>query len=147
MRSSLSYGKFENHIGRKTCVITPYKCHSRMTFFGGKLSTDFVDAYLIFHLKLRVSHLNSRSYSEYQHFLYKKITKLREIGWSFNKIAQWLNSKGYSTVRGKMFLGSHVHSIIKKKMKRDIKLSKKYKSKICDFSLRFIDKTVINTIR
>ena len=118
-----------------------------MTFFGGKLSTDFVDAYLIFHLKLRVSHLNSRSYSEYQHFLYKKITKLREIGWSFNKIAQWLNPKGYSTVRGKMFLGSHVHSIIKKKMKGDIKLSKKYKSKICDFSLRFIDKTVINTIR
>jgi len=46
-----------------------------------------------------------------------------------------------------MFLGSHVHSIIKKKMKRDIKLSKKYKSKICDFSLRFIDKNVIYTIR
>ena len=49
--------------------------------------------------------------------------------------------------RGKIFLGSHVHSIIKKKMKIDIKVSKNYKSKICDFSLRFIDKTVINTIR
>ena len=57
-----------------------------MTFLDGKLSTNFVEAYLIFHLKLRASHLNSRSYSEYQHFLSKKITKLREIGWSFNKI-------------------------------------------------------------
>ena len=95
-----------------------------MTLFGGKLNRNFVEAYFIFHLKLRASHLNSRSYSEYQHFLYKKITKLREIGWSFNKIAQWLNLKGYSTVRGKIFLGSHVHSIIKKKMKRDIKVSK-----------------------
>lgn len=97
-----------------------------MTFFGVKLSTDFVDAYLIFHLKLRMSDLYCRSYSEYQYFLYKKITKLREIGWSFNKIAQWLNLKGYSTVRGKIFLGSHFHSIIKKNMERDIKVSKKY---------------------
>ena len=55
--------------------------------------------------------------------------------------------KNYSTVRAKIFLGSHVHSIIKKKMKRDIKASKKNKSKICDFSLRLIDKTVINTIK
>ena len=118
-----------------------------MTFFGGKLSTDFVEAYLIFHLKLRVSHLNSRSYSEHQHFLHKKITKLRELGLSYNKIAQWLNLKGYLTVRGKIFLGSHVHSIIKKKMARDLKVCKEYKFEICDFSLRFVDKTIINTLK
>jgi hypothetical protein len=62
-----------------------------MNFFGGKLSPDFVETYLIFHFKLSVSHLNFRNYSKYQHFLHKKIIKLRQIGWSFNKIVQWLN--------------------------------------------------------
>ena len=85
--------------------------------------------------------------SDYQNFLHDKIKELHDSGLGYRRIAYWLNLKGYSTVRGKIFLGSHVHSIIKKKMKRDIKVSKNHKSKICDFSLRFIDKTVINTIR
>ena len=89
-----------------------------MTFFGGKSSNEFVDEYLIFHLKLRASHLNSKNYSEYQYLLYEKIKNFREIGWTFNKIAQWFNLKSYLTVRGKTFKSSHVHSIIKKKNKR-----------------------------
>ena len=115
-----------------------------MNLFGGKLSTDFVNTYLIFHLKLRASHLNSRNYSGYQHFLYKKINNFRKKGWSFNKIAQWLNLKGYSTVRGKIFLSSHVHSIIKKKMIKNKKLTQRYEMEIYNFSIKFIDKTLLN---
>ena len=54
-------------------------------------------------------------YSEYQFFLYETITGTREKGRTFDQIAEWLNKKGYRSVRGKKFKGNHVHSIVKKK--------------------------------
>ena len=61
-------------------------------------------------------------YSEYQFFLYKTITEQREKGKTFDQIAEWLNEKGYLSVRGKKFKGNHVHSIVKKKRLKDEKL-------------------------
>ena len=54
-------------------------------------------------------------YSEYQFFLYETITEQRKEGKTFDQIAEWLNKKGYLSVRGKKFKGNHVHSIVKKK--------------------------------
>ena len=54
-------------------------------------------------------------YSQYQFFLYETITEHREKGKTFDQIAEWLNGKGYLSVRGKKFRGNHVHSVVKKK--------------------------------
>ena len=38
-------------------------------------------------------------YSEYQQFLYDTITDLREKGWNYRQIADWLNQNDYKTPR------------------------------------------------
>jgi hypothetical protein len=113
----------------------------RITLLGGK---SFVDTYLIFHLKLRASHLLSAPYSDYQQFLYNTITDYHDKGWNYQQIVGWLNDNGYKTLQGKKFRNTHAWSIVKKKRIRDARLSKTYEPKLTDFSLRFIDKTVIN---
>ena len=113
--------------------------------FGGKSSTkSHTEISLIFHLRVRASHLNAQTYSQYQQFLYQEIIDLREKGWTFAKIANFLNEGGYSTVRGKMFKSSHVHSIVKKKRVRDERLTKRYEPRLSNFGLRLIDRTLIN---
>ena len=62
-------------------------------------------------------------YSQYQ-FLYETIIAHREKGKTFDQIAEWLNKKGYLSVRGKKFRGAHLHSIVKKKRLKDEKLER-----------------------
>ena len=65
--------------------------------------------------------LNVPQYSQYQFFLYETINAHREKGKTFDQIAEWLNKKGYLSVRGMKFKGNHVHSIVKKKRLKDEK--------------------------
>ena len=83
-------------------------------------------------------------YSEYQFFLYETITEQREKGKTFDQIAQWLNEKGYLSIRGKKFKSNHVHSIVKKKRLKDEKLEREYPEVWSDFSLEVVDKTLVN---
>ena len=83
-------------------------------------------------------------YSQYQFFLYQKITEQREKGKTFDQIAKWLSNKGYLSVRGKKFKGDHVHSIVKKKRLKDKKLDREYPEVWSDFSLEVVDKTLVN---
>ena len=83
-------------------------------------------------------------YSQYQFFLYETITEQRDRGKTFDKIAEWLNKKGYLSVRGKKFKGNHVHSIVKKKRLKDEKLEREYPEVWSDFSLEVVDKTLVN---
>ena len=83
-------------------------------------------------------------YSEYQFFLYETITGTREKGRTFDQIAEWLNKKGYLSVRGKKFKGNHVHSIVKKKRLKDEKLEREYPEEWSDFSLEVVVKTLVN---
>ena len=85
-------------------------------------------------------------YSQYQFFLYETIIEQRERGKTFDQIAEWLNKKGYLSVRGKKFKGNHVHSIVKKKRLKDEKLEKEYPEVRSDFSLEVVDKTLVNLI-
>ena len=71
--------------------------------------------------------------------------KHRESGKTFNQIAEWLNRKGYLSVRGKNFRGAHVHSIVKKKRLKDEKLERDYPEEWSDFSLEVVDKTLVNS--
>ena len=87
------------------------------------LNTDF---FFCFTITQRTPHLNVPLYSEYQFFLYETITAQRKKGKTFDQISQWLNKKGYLSVRGKKFKGNHVHSIVKKKRLKDEKLEREY---------------------
>ena len=62
---------------------------------------------------------------------------------TFNQIAEELNNKGYLSVRGKVFKGNYVHSIVKKKRLRDEKFYKKYPEEWSDFSLEVVDKSFV----
>ena len=110
-----------------------------------KRNTQNVEIYLTFLLSVRATHLWVASYSEYQQFLYVTINDLREKGWNYRQIADWLNQNDYKTPRGKKFLNAHAHSIVKKKKIREVRLTKMYPPKLSNFALRFVDRTLINT--
>ena len=97
-----------------------------------------------FTITFRRPPFNVPQYSEYQFFLYETTTGQREKGKTFDQIADWLNKKGYLSVRGKKFKGNHVHSIVKKKDLKDEKLAREYPEVWSDFSLEVIDKTLVN---
>ena len=86
-------------------------------------------------------------YSEYQFFLYQTITEQREKRKTFKQIADWLNEKGYLSVRRKKFKGNHVHSIVKKKRLNDDKLERVYPEVRSDFYLDIFDRTLINIVK
>ena len=100
--------------------------------------------YLHFTLSLSSPNLLTPVYSVYQQSLYDKITSLREKGKTFDQIAEWLDKKGYLSVRGKKFKGNHVHSIVKKKRLKDEKLEIEYPEVWSDFSLEVVYKTLVN---
>ena len=97
-----------------------------------------------FTITYRRPPFNVPHYSQYQFFLYETITVQRKKGKTFDQIAEWLNKKGYLSVRGKKFRGAHVHSIVKKKRLRDEKLEREYPGVWSDFSLEVVDKTLVN---
>ena len=97
-----------------------------------------------FSISYRSPALNGNRYTSYQFFLYETITEQREKGRTFEQIADWLNKKGYLSVRGKKFKGNHVHSIVKKKRLKDEKLERDYPEVWSDFSLEVVDKTLLN---
>ena len=84
-------------------------------------------------------------YSQYQFFIYEIITEQREKGKTIVQIAEWINGKGYLSVRGKKFRSAHVHSIVKKKSLRDENLEREYPEQWSDFSLEVVEKTLVNS--
>ncbi len=65
---------------------------------------------------------------------------------TFNQIEEELNKKGYLSVRGKVFKGNHVHSIVKKKRMRDEKFYKKYREEWSDISFEVVDKSLVSSL-
>ena len=96
-----------------------------------------------FSITYRRPPFNIPQYSQYQYFLYETIIAHREKGKTFDQIAEWLNGKGYLSVRGKKFRGAHFHSIVKKKRLKDEKLERDYPEQWSDFSLEVVDKTIL----
>ena len=100
---------------------------------------------VIFHFSItyRRPPFTVPQYSQYQFFLYETITGQREKGKTFDQIAEWLNGKGYLSVRGKKFRSAHVHSIVKKKRIRDERFNNKYPEEWSEFSLEVVDKSLV----
>ena len=62
---------------------------------------------------------------------------------NFDAIAEWLNNKGYLTVRGKKFRGTHVHSILKKRLTMEEILNREYPPVWSDFNMEVVDKPLL----
>ena len=84
------------------------------------------DFFFCFTINFSSLSLNISFYSQYQFFIYETINEQIEKGKTFNQIAEWLNRKGYLSVRGKKFRVAHFHSIVKKKRLPDEKLEREY---------------------
>ena len=113
---------------------------------GNRIHQSDVETHLTFDLEVRASHLNAKTFSQYQQFPYHEITGRREKGWTLTKIADWFNENGFATVRGKRFKSSHAHSIVKKKRVRDDRLTRRYEPRLSNFGLRFVERTLINQV-
>ncbi len=74
----------------------------------------------------------------------KQLLLKEKKGKTFDQIAQWLNKKGYLSVRGKKFKSNHVHSIVKKKRLKVENLERVYPEVRSDFTLELVDKTLLN---
>ena len=127
--------------GKKNTHLLNY---STVSFVRCNAVVENADLTYNFSITYRRPPFTVPQYSEYQFFLYETIIELREKGKTFDQIAEWLNKKGYLSVRGKKFKGNHVHSIVKKKRLKDEKLEKDYPEVWSDFSLEVFDKTLVN---
>ena len=110
---------------------------------SGEYSSS-TDVFFTFTVEVRISNLWVAPYSQYQQFLFVTINDLREKGWNYRQIADWLNQNEYKTPRGKKFYNSSAQSIVKKKNLRDERLNRRYPPKLFNFDLRFVDRTLIN---
>ena len=119
--------------------------YSTVAFVWCKWVEESADVIFNFSIKYRRPPFTVPQYSQYQFFLYETIIEHREEGNIFNQIAEWLYEKGYLSVRGKKFRGSHLHSIVKKKRLKDEKLERDYPEEWSDFSLEVVDKTLVNS--
>ena len=126
-------------------MMTVFGRYSTVAFVRCNVVVENTDLTYNFSITYRRPLFNIPRYSQYQFFLYKIITEHREKGKTFNQIAEWLNEKGYLSVRGKKFKGNHVHSIVKEKRLKDEKLEREYPEKWSDFSLEVVDKTLVNS--
>ena len=96
-----------------------------------------------FSIAYRSPALTGSHYSDYQLFLHQTISEHREKGMTFDAIAEWFNNKGYLTVRGKKFRGTHAHSILKKRLAKEELLNREYPPVWSDFSGEVVDKPIL----
>ena len=96
----------------------------RSSTCGLNINPSHVTHYLKFSVTVTSNLLWSRPYSDYQFFLYNKISELRKQGLGYRRISNILNGEGILTVRGKVFTNSHVYSALKKKNIREERLNR-----------------------
>jgi len=94
---------------------------------------------------LKTGNLLVAPYSEYHEFLHDTILDLHDGGMGYRKIAQWLNEKGYQTLRGNLFSNRHVHSILKRKRQRDERLNREVQVEYKNFDLWFVERKLVNS--
>ena len=117
--------------------------YSTVSFVWCKRVFSQSDLTFNFTITYRSPALSGNYYSDYQLFLYQTISQHREKGMTFDAIAEWLNNKGYLTVRGKEFRGAHVHSILRKRLAKEELLRREYPPMWSDFSMEVVDKTIL----
>ena len=125
---------------RKSIKSITYSTVSFMRCDVGRYNADVI---FNFTLQCRSPAPINNHYSEYQLFLYQTIYEHREQGMTFDAIADWLNKEGYLSVRGKKFRGTHVHSILKKRLAKEDLLNRESPPVWSDFSMEVVNKTIL----
>ena len=117
--------------------------YSTVSFVRCGWEFSIADLTFNFTLTCRSPALSGNHYSDYQLFLYQTISEHRKKGIPFAAIAEWLNNKGYLTVQGKKFKGTHVHSILKKRLAKEELLKREHPPIWSDFSMEVVDKNIL----
>ena len=130
----------------KRVTVFTFQTYSTVSFARCNVGSFNADSMFHFSITYRRPTFYLPRYSEYQFFLYETIIEHREKRKTFDQIAEWLNGKGYLSVRGKNFRGAHVHSIVKKKRLKDEKLERDSPEEWSNFSLGVVDKTLVNNL-
>ena len=137
--------EIKRYISGEKPTITPHICHRGVASNGWVPEVEY---YLCFTAILISSKISLPPiYSDYQQFLHDTIMEFREKGWTFNRIANWLNENRYRTSRGKRFFGNHVFSILKKNRLRDERLSSIPEDtfEIGSLSIQYVEHKLINS--
>ena len=120
------------------------------TVVKGRCNEGFFITDLTFNFTLtcRSPALSGNYYSDYQLFLYQTISEHPGKGMTFDAISDWLNERGYLTVRGKKFGSAHVQSILRKRLIKEELLKRVVLKRECppvwsDFSMEVVDKTIL----
>ena len=95
--------------------------------------------FLCFEVEVTSYQLWNTNYSPYQSYLHDRVKKLKSEGLGYRRIANKLNEEGLKTVRGKVFVGASIHSILKKKSMRDGRINHKFEKKISAFRFEYSD--------
>ena len=113
------------------------RVYSTVAFVRCNDASSSADLSYNFTITYRRPPFSVPQYSQYQFFLYETITAHREKGKIFDQIANWLNTKGYKTPRGRIFRNNHVHSIVKKRRNRLDIIQKEPTQSLSNISLRY----------
>lgn len=95
--------------------------------------------FFTFTVRVTTNQLWNTHYSDYQTYLYNRITELKQEGLGYRKIAKLLNAEGVRTARNKEFLPASIHSILKKKKLRETRISKEFNKEVSALELQYID--------
>ena len=100
--------------------------------------------FLTFTVEIHSNNLTRhQKYSKKQQMIYQLIMYLHDVeGLGYRKISQKLNSWGIPTHRGKEWLNTSVHSVLKRKHQRDLRIknlrNKEYKSRYSNFKVEYL---------
>ncbi len=95
--------------------------------------------FLRFEVEVTSYQLWNTKYSPYQSYLHDRVKELKSEGLGYRRIANKLNEEGLKTVRGKVFVGASVYSILKKKRLRKKRLNQKSDKSISTFRFEYLD--------
>ncbi|MAT32598.1 MAG: hypothetical protein CMP42_01375 [Rickettsiales bacterium] len=82
-------------------------------------------------------YLSNYPLSEYQKFLLRIIHRLRNQGYSWKRVSQYLNESGLKSSRGKQFTPNLVSQIIKKNQIRRNRGQNNYEVELSNFYYEF----------
>ena len=115
---------------------------SRWNSFDGCSYSDITPV-IEFTAELQSNDLTyHQPYSKRQQITYNLIKHLHDVeGWGYRVIARKMNSWGIKTQRGKTWSNSSVHSVLKRRHQRDVRIeelrNKKYPTKVSRMIIKY----------
>ena len=119
--------EFENHICRKKCVITPYKCHcgiSQNRFFFGEEYKQYLTFSVEITTNTLISAYNENVWNDEKERMHERIKSLHDSGKGYRTIAKLLNAEGSRTAKNKEWKNTNVYAVLKRYAERQARLKR-----------------------